>query len=274
MSNHPHDPAGSSDDGHVKMNLQDAIDSRYARQVKRYRHLADESFVAYAAQLGDLDVVKAIYPRRRIPCIVSRPPIDESALSNALAAGHVDVARYLIKCKAPISGHALANAAIEACSLGYLDVMQFIGSTFRMPDVNWTQCLHVAAVNGHGVLARYLINLGVEVNSQLLVDSDLEVIKLLGDRGCRFDSSILTEAAHAGRADIIDYVIGLGLPIPPSAMEIASANNQFHVVEYLLERGAPAGNTISIIYCKYDTKRIIERLIHSPEGLDVTLVTK
>lgn len=179
--------------------------------------LSGRTALVAAAARGDLPGVHALLGHRAALEIVDGPSGD-TAFAAAIAGGHAEVAAVLLTAGALATGRALGNA----CHLGRIDLAAACVQHGASPAQH--RVLDTAARAGHLPMVRWLLDHGADLANE--------------------GRNALCEAANAGQADVVTFLLEQGVPTdcytsfgwPP--LHLAAWNGDAATVAALLRAGA------------------------------------
>ena len=229
-----------------------------------------QTLLTWAARRGQADAVRLLvrFGAKANPDI--RSSNWATPLSNAAATGDIAQMEFLIAHGANPDVDRSSRQAIPLASAAAADrveAMRWLIDRFGMTVEQGVEALNAAAASNRFEAARFLLNLGVDVNTRstsygrsplmnVAWRGDVELARLLLEHGADASysegrsNSVISFAARAGRKHVIPLLVAHGVPQEEKNSALFEALHGEHsdTAELLLQGGADPNATLSSHY--------------------------
>ncbi len=200
------------------------------QQEKLYEDLPENRKLDRAISFGDFNLVKHL--------VEKGVEIPQSGVDAAAYYNDLNMLKYLVDKGATISDDTLENAA----SNGYSDIVKYLaekGAAFGVAVSN-------AALRGNMDMVQYLIKKGAKVPDDIVgsaVSSDnLNLVKYFIDHGFKIPDRAITSAIAKSDDNILQYLLSKGAKIDNQAVGMAILYKKLKLANYFIDQGATIDN--------------------------------
>ncbi|GFR40476.1 hypothetical protein Agub_g1039 [Astrephomene gubernaculifera] len=171
-------------------------------------------------------------------------PLGHCVAVVAARRGNVEVLHYLLLSEGIKPSSECGREAAGCGSLGALALLHAHGCQMNVETVG------AAAREGHLHVVVWLVEtlgaalqLGAEGLSSAAYSGNLELLRLLRERGCPWDRDTIRCAARSGCEEVLEWLVERGCPMPDNGYPYLEAvrNNDLATLAYLKQLGCPWG---------------------------------